>query len=96
MSDLPTATAAPQGATPDGRVAARAVDLTKVYGRADTEVRALDGVTLDFHAGGFTAVMGPSGSGKSTLMHCMAGLDRPTSGRVQIGDTDLTVCPTRT
>ena len=68
--------------------AARVVDLTKVYGRADTEVRALDGVTLDFRAGGFTAMMGPSGSGKSTLMHCMAALDRPTSGRVQIGDTD--------
>ncbi len=60
--------------------AARVVDLTKVYGTGDAEVRALDGVSLDIAAGEFTAVMGPSGSGKSTLMHCCAALDVPTTG----------------
>ena len=70
--------------------AARAVDAVKVYGRGDTTVRALDGVTVDFAAGGFTAIMGPSGSGKSTLLHAVAGLDDLTSGQVFIGDTDLT------
>ena len=62
----------------------------KVYGTGDTEVRALDDVTVEFTTGRFTAIMGPSGSGKSTLMHCVAGLDTLTSGRVFIGDTDLT------
>ena len=56
-------------------------DLVKVYGRGDAEVRALDGASIDFAPGTFTAIMGPSGSGKSTLMHCLAGLDTPTSGR---------------
>ncbi|MGW4032377.1 ABC transporter ATP-binding protein [Streptomyces sp. NPDC004838] len=69
--------------------AARVVDAVKVYGRGDTEVRALDGVSVDFPAGRFTAIMGPSGSGKSTLMHCAAGLDTLTSGSALIGDTDL-------
>ncbi|MGI9016579.1 MAG: ABC transporter ATP-binding protein [Euzebya sp.] len=72
------------------RLAARAVGVEKVYGQQDTAVRALDGVSVDFPAGQFTAVMGPSGSGKSTLMHCLAALDRPTAGQIFLGDTDLT------
>jgi putative ABC transport system ATP-binding protein len=71
-------------------VAARTVSATKVYGSGQTEVRALDGVTVDFLAGTLTAIMGPSGSGKSTLLHCVAGLDTLTSGKVFIGDTDVT------
>jgi putative ABC transport system ATP-binding protein len=70
--------------------AARAVDLVKIYGEGETAVTALDSVTVDFHRGRFTAIMGPSGSGKSTLMHVCAGLDSATSGRVYIGDVDLT------
>ena len=69
--------------------AAGAVDAIKVYGSGDSEVRALDGVTVVFERGRFTAIMGPSGSGKSTLMHCLAGLDELTSGAVYIGDTYL-------
>jgi putative ABC transport system ATP-binding protein len=69
--------------------AARMVDGTKVYGRGATEVRALDGVTVSFEAGGFTSIMGPSGSGKSTLLHCLAGLDDLTSGEVWLGDVEL-------
>src|SRR5438128_11177573 len=72
------------------RVAARAVDAVKIYGSGDAAVRALDGVTVDFPAGRYTAVMGPSESGKSTLLHCIAGLDNLTSGQVFIGDVDLT------
>jgi putative ABC transport system ATP-binding protein len=70
-------------------VAARVIDLTKVYGSGNAEVRALDGVTLDIAAAEFTAVMGPSGSGKSTLMHCCAALDTPTSGQVLLGETEI-------
>ena len=69
--------------------AARAVDLVKTYGSGDAEVRALIGVDIEFARGQFTAVMGPSGSGKSTLMHCMAGLDVPTSGKTFIGDQEI-------
>ena len=70
--------------------AARAVGVTKVYGQRETEVRALDDVSVGFEPGRWTAIMGPSGSGKSTLLHCMAGLDAVTAGAVFIGDTDLT------
>jgi putative ABC transport system ATP-binding protein len=70
--------------------AARAIELRKVFGEGPAAVEALRGITLDFEAGRFTAIMGPSGSGKSTLLHCLAGLDRPTSGKVFIGDVDLT------
>ncbi len=69
--------------------AARAIDLTKIYGKGDITVRALDSVNVVFERGRFTAVMGPSGSGKSTLMHCMAGLDSPTSGRVFVGEHEI-------
>jgi putative ABC transport system ATP-binding protein len=65
--------------------AARAVDLRRIYGQGDAAVRALDGVSVEFERGRFTAVMGPSGSGKSTLMHCMAGLDVATSGHTFVG-----------
>src|SRR4051794_7863157 len=70
-------------------LAAQSVDAVKVYGTGEAAVRALDGVTIGFDKGQFSAIMGPSGSGKSTLMHCLAGLDTLTSGRVLIGDTDL-------
>jgi putative ABC transport system ATP-binding protein len=79
-------TEVPQTAT----LAARAVDAVKVYGRDETEVRALDGISIGFEVGHLTAIMGPSGSGKSTLLHCLAGLDSLTSGAVFIGDTNLT------
>ena len=69
--------------------AARARALTKVYGDGDSRVVALSSVDVDFHSGRFTAIMGPSGSGKSTLMHCVAGLDEPTSGEVFLGDAEL-------
>jgi putative ABC transport system ATP-binding protein len=76
------------GGAPGG-AAARAIDAVKVYGQGDTLVTALDHVTVDFERGHYTAIMGPSGSGKSTLMHCMAGLDSLTGGRVFIGDTEI-------
>ena len=85
MSDTMTTTA----------VAARAVAATKIYGTGETEVRALDGIDVEFRRGAYTAIMGPSGSGKSTLMHCMAGLDTVTSGQVFIGDTDLSTLKER-
>ena len=71
------------------KAAARTVAAVKVYGKGQTEVRALDGVTVEFVTGRYTAIMGPSGSGKSTLLHCVAGLDTLTSGQAFIGDADL-------
>ncbi len=75
--------------TLEGVAAARIVDGVKVYGQGATAVRALDAISASFAAGEFTAIMGASGSGKSTLLHCLAGLDRLTSGRVLVGETDL-------
>jgi putative ABC transport system ATP-binding protein len=69
--------------------AASVTNAHKVYGKGESEVRALDGVTVSFESGRFTAIMGPSGSGKSTLLHCLAGLDTLTEGSVHIGDVDL-------
>ncbi|MFM1723766.1 MULTISPECIES: ABC transporter ATP-binding protein [Rhodococcus] len=86
MVGMPTETEMPTETT----AAARAVNLTKVYGSGDTQVHALAGVSAEFARGEFTAIMGPSGSGKSTLMHCLAGLDAASSGAVLIGATDLT------
>ncbi len=71
-------------------VAARASEVWKVYGSGEAQVVALRGVSVDFERGQFTAIMGPSGSGKSTLMHCLAGLDSVTRGRIEIGDTTVT------
>jgi putative ABC transport system ATP-binding protein len=71
--------------------ALQAIGLSKVYGSGDTAVTALDSLDITFTAGRFHAVMGASGSGKSTLLHCLAGLDRPTSGTVRIFDADLTL-----
>jgi putative ABC transport system ATP-binding protein len=85
MTETQAVTASPYSDT----VAARAVDVVKSYGSGDTEVRALDHVTVDLARGELTAIMGPSGSGKSTLMHCLAGLDSVTSGSVAIGGVEL-------
>jgi putative ABC transport system ATP-binding protein len=79
---LPTESAAPA-------MAARTVNAAKVFGRGDATVRALDDVSVSFAKSQFTAIMGPSGSGKSTLLHCVAGLDRLTSGQTYIGDVEL-------
>lgn len=99
MPDLPTdwprlATRAHAGAPGDAPdelrpPAAQAIDLFKTYGSGQTRVQALENVNLTLQSGCFTAVMGPSGSGKSTLMHCMAGLDQPTSGRSLVGGVDI-------
>ncbi len=70
--------------------AARALGVSKLYGEGDAAVRALDDVSVSMQAGQFTAIMGPSGSGKSTLLHVMAGLDRPTTGEIYLGDTEIT------
>ena len=74
----------------NSHAAARAEDAVKVYGAGDAEVRALDGITVEFAAGRFSAIMGPSGSGKSTLMHCLAGLDSVDDGRIWIDTVELT------
>ena len=70
--------------------AARARGLTKAYGNGETRVVALDAVDVDIPRGRFTAIMGPSGSGKSTLMHCLAGLDTASSGKIWVGNTEIT------
>ncbi|MGW6003472.1 ABC transporter ATP-binding protein [Oerskovia enterophila] len=88
----PGGTAGRAGAADDAGApgsAASARSLVKTYGQGETTVRALDGVDVDFRAAELTAIMGPSGSGKSTLMHCMAGLDTPTSGSVVIDGTEV-------
>jgi putative ABC transport system ATP-binding protein len=74
----------------DAQMLLEAVDLRRRYGEGEAAVDALAGVTVDFPAARFAAIMGPSGSGKSTLMHILAGLDRPTSGTVRIAGTELT------
>jgi putative ABC transport system ATP-binding protein len=84
-----TATAA-RAAT---EIAVAATRLARQYGDGESAVHALRGVSLQVPVGQFTAVMGPSGSGKSTLMHMLAGLDRPTTGRVSVGDQDITDMP---
>lgn len=71
------------------QVAVHATGLTKIYGSGSTRVEALRGVDVSFARGRFTAIMGPSGSGKSTLMHCLAGLDEATGGRIFLGGTDI-------
>ena len=83
----PSSTTAIRSAT---SAAARAVGVSKQYGVGDAAVHALDDVSTSLPAGRFTAIMGPSGSGKSTLLHVLAGLDRPTSGEVYLGDTEIT------
>ncbi|HET9859640.1 MAG TPA: ABC transporter ATP-binding protein [Nocardioidaceae bacterium] len=80
----------PQLTQPITAAAARAVGVTKAYGVGDTRVLALDDVSVNIAAGRFTAIMGPSGSGKSTLLHVLAGLDRPSKGRISIGGVEIT------
>jgi putative ABC transport system ATP-binding protein len=92
---MTTPAPSPATAGTGARIAVRAETATKVYGHGDAAVRALDDVSIALPAGRLTAIMGPSGSGKSTLMHCMAGLDDLTSGRVYIGDEDLSRLPDR-
>lgn len=82
-----------QSSSPTGtaeRPIVRARGLERVYGEGEAEVRALDGIDVEFEPGRFTSIMGPSGSGKSTLMHILAGLDRPTAGTVEIDGTEIT------
>ncbi len=88
MLDVLTPTIDPIAPAAAPAVAARAV--TRVYGTGDAAVHALRGVTLEVERARFTAIVGPSGSGKSTLMHLLAGLDRPTTGTVHLGEHDVT------
>ena len=84
--------AVPNASQPDpsqSAIIASTRDLVKTYGKGDAEVHALAGVSVDLERGKLTAIMGPSGSGKSTLMHCMAGLDSPTSGLIVIDGVEL-------
>lgn len=67
----------------------KTIDLKKIYGKGDSEVKAIDGISLEIEPHKFTAIIGQSGSGKSSLLHCMAGLDKPTSGKVFMDDLDL-------
>jgi putative ABC transport system ATP-binding protein len=91
MTTITATTASGHPGTAAGaHVAARAEHLTKVYGTGEATVAALDDVSVGLDRGRFTAIMGPSGSGKSTLLHLLAGLDRPTSGEVYLGDTEIT------
>jgi putative ABC transport system ATP-binding protein len=78
------------GTTTITRSAARAENVSKSYGDGDAAVQALVDVSVTLNAGEFTAIMGPSGSGKSTLLHVLAGLDRPTSGEIYVGETEIT------
>ncbi|MFN2537324.1 MAG: ABC transporter ATP-binding protein, partial [Mycobacteriales bacterium] len=78
-----------------GAVASAAVDAVKIYGSGATEVRALDGLSVGFEGGAFTAIMGPSGSGKSTLLHCLAALDRVTGGRIELDGEDVSALDER-
>jgi putative ABC transport system ATP-binding protein len=86
---MQSATGATAAIVAGAGVAARAVEVWKVYGSKATRVDALAGLTVDIQRGRFTAIMGPSGSGKSTLLHCLAGLDRVTGGQVWIGDAQV-------
>jgi putative ABC transport system ATP-binding protein len=89
MARSPARNATVPDAAADSRPASRSVDITKVYGKGDTTVRALDGVSMEVRRGRFVAIMGPSGSGKSTLLHCLAGLDRVTSGQIFLEDEEI-------
>ncbi|NUP32517.1 MAG: ATP-binding cassette domain-containing protein, partial [Streptomycetaceae bacterium] len=84
--------AEPPGGSPTAAAppAVLAEGVSKVYGSGDAAVHALRGVGVGFARGAFTAIMGPSGSGKSTLMHCLAGLDTVTGGRIVLGDAEIT------
>jgi putative ABC transport system ATP-binding protein len=86
---LQTTKVPPYVHVPERVAAARAVDAVKIYGTGETAVRALNGLSVEFERGRFTAIMGPSGSGKSTLLHCLAGLDGLTSGQIFLGDVDV-------
>jgi putative ABC transport system ATP-binding protein len=90
VSEIQTPTRQEGQPTGTAGAAAAARGLSKIYGRAEAQVVALDEVDVDIARGRFTAVMGPSGSGKSTLMHCLAGLDQPDRGRIWVGETEIT------